>query len=129
MFLILVFLCFTLANSFILNNKFYYKNKINSPEIGSLHMISGGVWSLRKTPLKYENQFLEMVSKRNILNLNNNNTNNQDNSTETCEVKLPPVKPKPIRPIGTTIHKSLSFNEDEKIVKKVYLIEQMNCFV
>jgi len=132
MFLIITVLYFALANSFILNNKFYYKNIINSPEIGSLHMISGGVWSLRKTPLKYENPFLEMASKRNILNINTNNTNNQDNSTETSDVKLPPIKPKPIRPIGTTIHKSLSFNEDEKdekIVKKVYLIEQMNCFV
>jgi hypothetical protein len=129
MFVIVAVLCFISAHSFILNNNFlYYKNIINLPEIGSLHMISGGVWSLRKTPLKYRNKFLEMIPKRNILNFYNN-SNNQDNSTGICEVKLPPNKPKPIRPIGPSIRKSLSFNEDEKNVKKVYLIEKINSFV
>lgn len=116
MFLIVAVLCFTSSYSFILNNNFvYYKNIINSPEI------------MCKTPLKYRNQFLEMIPRRNILNFYNNNSNNQDNSTGTCEARLPPNRPRPIEP---NIYKSLSFNEDEKKnVKKVYLIEKINSFV
>lgn len=107
MFALVAILCFISAHSFILNNNFlYHKNIINS--------------------LKYKNQFLEMIPKRNILNFYND-SNNQDNSTGTHEVKLPPNRPRPIEP---NIYKSLSFNEDEKKnIKKVYLIEKINSFV
>ena len=121
MFLIIAVLFFTSANSLIsesfirsqfrTNNNILYKNTIES--------------------LKFRNLFLEMFSPRNNLNFFNN-SNNQDNSTGTCEAILPPNRPRPIEPI---IQKNLFYNEDnknnanEKIVKKIYLIEKINYFV
>ena len=121
MFLIIAVLFFTSANSLIsesfirsqfrTNNNILYKNTIES--------------------LKFRNLFLEMISRKNNLNFFNN-SNNQDNSTGTCEAILPPNRPRPIEPI---IQKNLFYNEDnknnanEKIVKKIYLIEKINYFV
>ena len=39
------------------NNKSIEMNLTFSPEIGSLRMISGGVWSLHKTPIKNNNYY------------------------------------------------------------------------
>ena len=121
MFLIITFLCFTLVNGFIFesfmrirfnkNNNILYKNTIDL--------------------LQFREQFLEMIPRKNNL-IFFNNSNSQDNSTGTCEVKLPPNRPRPIEP---TIQKSLFYNEDninnedKKLVKKVYLIEKINCYV